>query len=321
MRTLNAITLAALVALGAPAAARMETPENQSGSFPAVIHPGSPYQPAYGVYVYAAPAPLPSRMLGMLLGRGTATIEHRLHSSELADAGDTSARFRTSLTDARSAAATFLAGTPHETIEVLLTDGARKVTAVDGIPATWGVWEDVLGTLPDRVRAGGERSIQVTLDDGTTIALPVYRYTTITTFTPEEARSITRAHPERTVRPTLPYLPDERGPERADGISAGLAYALSHLNHISGGLLLGDRRIHASGTIDPAGTVGEVDGFPAKAEASRLAGADLLIVPRQNLPDAYGHGVPVVGVSNLQEAVQHLCRLRIQREEHPAVCR
>ncbi len=63
------------------------------------------------------------------------------------------------------------------------------------------------------------------------------------------------------------------------GPSAGLAMALAIVDVLTPGELTGGKRVAVTGTIDPAGHVGEIGGLPQKAVAARAAHAQIFIVP------------------------------------------
>jgi Lon-like protease len=63
------------------------------------------------------------------------------------------------------------------------------------------------------------------------------------------------------------------------GPSAGLAMALAIVDRLTPGELTGGKRVAVTGTIDPAGNVGEIGGLPQKAVAARAAHAQIFIVP------------------------------------------
>lgn len=63
------------------------------------------------------------------------------------------------------------------------------------------------------------------------------------------------------------------------GPSAGLAMALAIVDVLTPGELTGGKRVAVTGTIDPAGNVGEIGGLPQKAVAARAAHAQIFIVP------------------------------------------
>lgn len=96
------------------------------------------------------------------------------------------------------------------------------------------------------------------------------------------------------------------------GPSAGLPLALYIHERLTGEKLAGGLRIAATGTIDPAGTVGAVGGAALKAAAAARAGADLFLVPRANeaeaaaAADKTGGGMIVAGVESLEEALRLL---------------
>ncbi|HXX89972.1 MAG TPA: PDZ domain-containing protein [Acidimicrobiales bacterium] len=98
----------------------------------------------------------------------------------------------------------------------------------------------------------------------------------------------------------------------ADGIggpSAGLAFTLGIINALSGGNLTGGKRVAATGTIHPDGTVGDVGGVPQKTVAVERAGATLFLVPPQEYAAAQSKATPslkVVAVSSLAQAMATL---------------
>lgn len=310
---LSAAAFAAIIAGG------VATTEEQSGSFPAVTGEEEDVH-AWSVYTYAEAPTALEKLVGAVTGRRTATRRHQLAATDLAWPADTASSFQSSLEDARAAAAAALVGTRYETLAVKLPDGYTILESIEGRPASWATWSQVLEDLPGKVREGAERSITVTLSGGQKHSIPVHQYITIVTYTASGSFSTTRAHPSHPARPFLPYEPQERGPGRADGTSAGLAYAISHMNQVTGGLLLGDLTVHASGVIDSEGRVGTVNGFPAKSEAARRAGTDLLLVPPGNLEEASIGGIRVEAVETLREAVEAICRARGAEPGHAGIC-
>lgn len=101
---------------------------------------------------------------------------------------------------------------------------------------------------------------------------------------------------------------DTRG---VGGPSAGLAFTLSILDLLTDGDLTGGRRIAVTGTIEPDGSVGNVGGVVQKAAAAAAAGAEVLLVPRDefDLAADNAHGLSVIPVSNLDEALAALLEL------------
>jgi len=63
------------------------------------------------------------------------------------------------------------------------------------------------------------------------------------------------------------------------GPSAGLAMTLAIVDRLTPGELTGGKRVAVTGTIDPAGNVGEIGGLPQKAVAAKAAHAQIFIVP------------------------------------------
>ncbi len=91
------------------------------------------------------------------------------------------------------------------------------------------------------------------------------------------------------------------------GPSAGLAFTLALLDGLTEGELTGGARVAATGTIDLGGCVGPIGGLPQKVVAARSNGATLFLVPESQLGEIEGvHGIEVVGVSSLDEALTAL---------------
>jgi PDZ domain-containing protein len=100
------------------------------------------------------------------------------------------------------------------------------------------------------------------------------------------------------------------------GPSAGLAMALATIDVLTPGDLTGGKAIAVTGTIDPAGNVGEIGGLPQKAVVARDAHAKIFIVPacsddpcRQDLATArkrVGKHVEVRTVATLAQALEVL---------------
>jgi PDZ domain-containing protein len=124
-------------------------------------------------------------------------------------------------------------------------------------------------------------------------------------------------------RYTFPFAVDINT-EGIGGPSAGLAMALSIFDDLTPGDLTGGQRVAVTGTIDPAGNVGEIGGINQKAVAARAAGARLFIVPAcskaldapadytacekdlQRATERAGSHVKVVPVSTFAQALQAL---------------
>ena len=92
------------------------------------------------------------------------------------------------------------------------------------------------------------------------------------------------------------------------GPSAGLALTLGLLDALSNGQLTGGHKVAATGTIAIDGSVGDVGGVAQKAVAVRNAGAQVFLVPPQELraAESQAHGLKVFAVSTLQQALNDL---------------
>jgi PDZ domain-containing secreted protein len=67
------------------------------------------------------------------------------------------------------------------------------------------------------------------------------------------------------------------------GPSDGLALTLGLLDLLTNGKLVGGHEVAATGTMDPEGDVGDVGGVAQKTVAVQRAGAQLFLVPPQEL--------------------------------------
>jgi Lon-like protease len=93
------------------------------------------------------------------------------------------------------------------------------------------------------------------------------------------------------------------------GPSAGLMWALGLYDLMTPGDLTGGRTIAGTGSIDLEGNVWPIGGIRDKVVAAREAGADVLVVPEDNLPELSGvstDGVELIAVSSFEEAVDAL---------------
>lgn len=99
---------------------------------------------------------------------------------------------------------------------------------------------------------------------------------------------------------------------RVGGPSAGLAFTLAVLDHLTPGELTGGARVAATGSMDLAGNVGPVGGVPQKAVAVREQGYDVFLVPADEadlVTERLGDQLEVVGVTSLQDALEVLASL------------
>jgi PDZ domain-containing protein len=110
--------------------------------------------------------------------------------------------------------------------------------------------------------------------------------------------------------PGLPFTVDiDSG--SVGGPSAGLAFTLALLDVLTEGELTGGLRIAVTGTMLEDGTVGEVGGVAQKVAAAAQAGAEVLLVPPGELEEAeaHDHGLEIVAVATLEEALTALASL------------
>ena len=90
------------------------------------------------------------------------------------------------------------------------------------------------------------------------------------------------------------------------GPSAGLAYALAIADMLDPGDYAEGRTVAASGTITADGRVGPVGGLNQKTEAAEEAGADVLLVPQEEVSSIRRPDIKLHGVENLNDAIQVL---------------
>jgi len=88
------------------------------------------------------------------------------------------------------------------------------------------------------------------------------------------------------------------------GPSGGLIYALALEDMLDPADLAEGRVIAATGSLEEDGRIGRVGWVSLKAEAARMAGAQVLIVPEAQQDQATGRVVSVYGATTLEEATQ-----------------
>jgi Lon-like protease len=170
------------------------------------------------------------------------------------------------------------------------------IVTVDGQPV------DDAGELRDLVQArpAGSR-LRLELEGGRRVTVPSARLPGVS-----GGVGIGVAVETRDLRIDLPF--QVRFAERPDigGPSAGLAYALAVADLLERQDYASGRTIAATGTIQADGDVGEVGGVEQKAIAARRAGAQLFLVPREELQEARDVGFAVQGVDRLEQALRLL---------------
>ena len=90
------------------------------------------------------------------------------------------------------------------------------------------------------------------------------------------------------------------------GPSAGITYALAVYDMLVDQDLAQGRSIASTGEINLEGRIGPVGGVKDKGIAADRVGADLFLVPEEEVEEARGAGLPVRGVDTLMEAIDFL---------------
>lgn len=92
------------------------------------------------------------------------------------------------------------------------------------------------------------------------------------------------------------------------GASGGLMFALAIVDELTPGDLTGGRLVAGTGAISADGRVGPVLSMRGKVESAERAGAELFLVPSEQLAEAAGFArtIRVAGVANLAEALAAL---------------
>lgn len=97
------------------------------------------------------------------------------------------------------------------------------------------------------------------------------------------------------------------------GPSAGAAFGLELLDHLTPGELTGGGKVAVTGQLYLDGTIGEIGGVAQKAATVRRSGASIFIVPRANYKDAKAHAgnhLKVYAVDNFDDALRILATLK-----------
>ena len=93
------------------------------------------------------------------------------------------------------------------------------------------------------------------------------------------------------------------------GPSAGTLFAIGIIDKLTPGALTQGKIIAGTGTIDPAGNVGEIGGIQQKLIGARDAGAVLFLAPAGNCDEVIGHipdGLTVVAIKTLEDAMDEI---------------
>ncbi|MEZ5098729.1 MAG: PDZ domain-containing protein [Thermoleophilia bacterium] len=161
------------------------------------------------------------------------------------------------------------------------------------------------------VRTPGDlRTAMASVEPGQEVTFTIRRkggtldVTLTTTRSPEDPpRAIVGVIVEQSASIELP-VPVSIDAGNVGGPSAGLAFALDIVDELGSDIDQG-RTIVATGEIELDGSVGAIGGVKQKVIAARRAGADVFLVPQENLAEAKEHadGLPVVGVATFDEAL------------------
>ncbi len=104
------------------------------------------------------------------------------------------------------------------------------------------------------------------------------------------------------------------------GPSAGLMFSLAVVDRLTPGELTGGRFIAGTGSIDPSGAVGAIDGIPFKMLKASEVGAEVFLVPAANCEAAVAtvpDGLQLIKVTTLDDAIAGLDALREGRPTTP----
>lgn len=92
------------------------------------------------------------------------------------------------------------------------------------------------------------------------------------------------------------------------GPSAGLMFTLEIVDQLSPASITGGMRVAGTGTVEPDGRVGAIGGVQQKVFTAEAAGAEVMLVPRENYGEALAVAtrIQLVPVSTVEEALTWL---------------
>ncbi|MFN8024727.1 MAG: S16 family serine protease [Acidimicrobiales bacterium] len=181
---------------------------------------------------------------------------------------------------------------------------AERVLAVDDtLVAAGGTALDDPTQLRAAVAAAAGRALELSVRhaDGSTATVTITARPLASGGTPVLGVVATADRP--VVHLAYPVGDDASGVE---GPSAGLMTALTVYDELSPTDVARGRTIAGTGTMSLDGSVGEIGGIAAKAQAALEAGAQLFLAPASQADDAravLGDRVPVVGVRSFDQAL------------------
>jgi len=96
------------------------------------------------------------------------------------------------------------------------------------------------------------------------------------------------------------------------GPSAGMMYTLAVIDVLTPDDITNGHRIAGTGTISSDGSVGAIGGVRQKVEGAAAAGAEYILVPKDNYEDALTadvSGAQIVSVTTIDDALSFLASL------------
>lgn len=198
-------------------------------------------------------------------------------------------------------------------------DGARIVRVVPGTPAAQVLEQDDVITAVDGREILLASDVVSAVGDspaGTEVELTVRRGDEEITETLALAELSATGQPGIGVllqtldlRIEMPVEVTPASGTRVGGPSAGLMIALAVHDALAEEAVVGDRVVAGTGTIDTSGNVGSVSGVPEKVRGAVQAGADVFLVPEEQVDEARAtapEGLRIVPVGTLEEAIAAL---------------
>jgi Lon-like protease len=190
-------------------------------------------------------------------------------------------------------------GTVRSAPAASVLEAGDVITAVDGVTVR------TAGDLGDALagHAAGQRVTLTVRRDGEprTVPIEITRLPQVSGGTGIGVMARTKG-----VRVVLPFHVDFRSRPEVGGPSAGLAYALALTDMLDRTDDARSRTVAATGTIAADGSVGAVGGVYEKEIAARDDGAQVFLVPAEELSSVDGNGLQARGVEDLGQAVQLL---------------
>jgi PDZ domain-containing secreted protein/Zn-dependent protease/CBS domain-containing protein len=200
--------------------------------------------------------------------------------------------------------------------DVKITGGGAVVTGVrNGGPAARSLRKDDVIVAVDgkRVRTVEDliRAIRAR-PSGSTFAMSVERAGRTITARVRSEEGILQGVPaigayleSKDFDVDLPFTVNFRD-RNIGGPSAGLSYALAVYDLLSPQDVAAGRVVACTGTMDLDGRVGPIGGIEEKVISAKSKGADIFVVPEEEIAGAKGAGLDVRGVETLKDAIQAL---------------